>query len=80
MTNQTAQDMVGDHRTVLKAFSRALTREEHVLTQQPDLLWQHSTTVCSGRVAMGMGSLISATSVMLSLMVRVSWGGIVAFT
>jgi len=27
-------------RAELIAFSRALTREAHVLTQQPDLLWQ----------------------------------------
>ncbi len=27
-------------KTVLKAFSRALGREAHVLTQYPDLLWQ----------------------------------------
>ena len=28
------------HATILKAFSRALQREAHVLTQHPDLLWQ----------------------------------------
>ncbi|MBU0491884.1 MAG: WD40 repeat domain-containing protein [Chloroflexi bacterium] len=40
MTNQNDQVMVGDHRTILKSFSRALAREAHVLTRQPDLLWQ----------------------------------------
>jgi hypothetical protein len=32
--------MVGEYRTTLKAFSRALAREAHVLTRQPDLLWE----------------------------------------
>ena len=40
MTNHNAQDKAGDHKTTLQAFSRALTREAHVLTQQPDILWQ----------------------------------------
>ena len=40
MTVQNDQDMAGDHRTTLKSFSRALAREAHVLTNQPDLLWQ----------------------------------------
>ena len=40
MTNQNAQDKSEDHKTTLQAFSRALTREAHVLTQQPDILWQ----------------------------------------
>ena len=34
------QDTTGDHRAILKSFSRALGREAHVLTNQPDLLWQ----------------------------------------
>ena len=29
-----------ENKAMLKSFSRALTREAHVLTQQPDLLWQ----------------------------------------
>jgi hypothetical protein len=29
-------------RTILKAFSRALTREAHVLSHAPGLLWQQS--------------------------------------
>lgn len=31
---------VEEQSTVLKAFSRALRREVHVLSQHPDLLWQ----------------------------------------
>ena len=27
-------------RSVLKAFVRAIKREMHILTQEPDLLWQ----------------------------------------
>jgi len=40
MSNQNIQDMEGEHRTTLKAFSRTLQREAHVLTKEPDLLWQ----------------------------------------
>ena len=40
MTNQNDQDKVNDQSKTLKAFSRALNREAHVLTSQPDLLWQ----------------------------------------
>ena len=40
MANQNAQDMATEHKNTLNAFSRALTREAHVLTQHPDLLWQ----------------------------------------
>jgi WD40 repeat protein len=40
MTDNHTQDMSVEHKTTLKAFARALTREAHVLTQQPDLLWQ----------------------------------------
>ena len=40
MANQNAQDRIADHSTTLKAFSRALAREAHVLTNRPDLLWQ----------------------------------------
>src|SRR5665648_604721 len=35
-----AQDLSAVQSTVLKAFSRALGREAHVLTHQPDILWQ----------------------------------------
>ena len=31
---------ISEYKTILKTFSRALSREAHVLTQHPDLLWQ----------------------------------------
>ena len=40
MTNQNVQIVIGDHKTTMRAFSRALAREAHVLTRQPELLWQ----------------------------------------
>jgi len=40
MDGKSDVDSVIKQISVLKAFSRALTREAHVLTQQPDLLWQ----------------------------------------
>ena len=40
MTSQNTQNTASDHISTLNAFSRALTREAHVLTAQPDLLWQ----------------------------------------
>jgi hypothetical protein len=33
-------DLTSDQRTVLQAFSRALSKEAHVLTQHPELMWQ----------------------------------------
>jgi WD40 repeat protein len=38
--DKTTQELSKDQTTMLKAFSRALRRESHVLTQHPDLLWQ----------------------------------------
>jgi WD40 repeat protein len=40
MTDLFMQDIASEQKAVLKAFSRALARETHVLTRQPDLLWQ----------------------------------------
>ncbi len=40
MDGKKATEPAVEQRQVLKAFSRALMREAHVLTQQPDLLWQ----------------------------------------
>jgi len=34
------EEVKAPHLTTLRAFSRALLREAHVLTRQPDLLWQ----------------------------------------
>ena len=31
---------ISEYKTILKTFSRALSREVHVLTQHPELLWQ----------------------------------------
>jgi hypothetical protein len=36
----TTQSLSGTSIKVLQAFSRALRRESHVLTQHPKLLWQ----------------------------------------
>ena len=40
MTERPVQDLASDQGTMLEAFSRALAREAHVLTCDPDLLWQ----------------------------------------
>lgn len=40
MALEIVEEMKSPYRTTLVAFSRALTREAHVLTRQPDLLWQ----------------------------------------
>lgn len=40
MTQNNIPDLAAEHKTTLNAFSRALTREAHVLTRQPDILWQ----------------------------------------
>jgi len=37
---ESVEEVKSPYRTTLAAFSRALTREAHVLTNQPDLLWQ----------------------------------------
>lgn len=39
MTGPTVPETADDHRAVPSAFARALAREAHVLTAQPDLLW-----------------------------------------
>jgi len=40
MAEKMIQNSTCEQNIVLKAFSRALTREAHVLTDEPDLLWQ----------------------------------------
>jgi hypothetical protein len=40
MANNHTPDLISQHKTTLKAFSRAMQREAHVLMHQPDLLWQ----------------------------------------
>jgi len=40
MLQNYSQSGINKHEHTLDAFSRALNREGHVLTQHPDLLWQ----------------------------------------
>ena len=40
MVNQKTRDESNEHKATLMAFSCTLTREAHVLTREPDLLWQ----------------------------------------
>ena len=40
MALKIVEEMKSPYRATLGAFSRALAREAHVLTRQPDLLWQ----------------------------------------
>jgi len=40
MSAKNVPEKTSEQGIVLKAFSRALSREAHVLTQHPDLLWQ----------------------------------------
>jgi hypothetical protein len=40
MGTESTHQLSNDQRAVLQAFSRALAREAHVLSRDPDLLWQ----------------------------------------
>lgn len=40
MDGKSTVETLGVQRLVLNAFSRTMQRETHVLTHQPDLLWQ----------------------------------------
>ena len=40
MALELVEEVKSSYRTILGAFSRALARETHVLSRQPDLLWQ----------------------------------------
>ncbi len=40
MASNSSNDLIGEQEVILQAFSRALKREAHILTNHPDLLWQ----------------------------------------